>query len=328
MIPKEIPNQLPPITVEEYDKTHNDKKGYLDYHTWDYYKDWYEGKHDNDYDNCQFIDDKLSFAINWINNIYRSTNNHIDPIYVKPIIDQKMRIITDLDYRARIRNLSDKYKVRNKLFKMGYKDLLIPVGTTLLKKGEVTPEALEKAINEIPEDIVWLKTNHGSGWNLRVDKKNLTTTYKYIAHKINEWFDLNYAYISGYEAQYEEIEPVLLIEPELVYQPIDYSFWCYKGEIKGIGLTKKLGKNFEEYLAFVNKEGKESNWYIGYNPELKDLPKIFKEKVDTMIPIAEDLSKDFDFVRVDFFNINGKNYLSELTFTPCSGFLECNYKNV
>ena len=40
---------------------------------------------------------------------------------------------------------------------------------------------------------------------------------------------------------------------------------------------------------------------------------------------AKKLSQDFNFVRVDFYEINDKVYLSELTFFPASGF--CSYKN-
>ena len=37
------------------------------------------------------------------------------------------------------------------------------------------------------------------------------------------------------------------------------------------------------------------------------------------------LSQDFNFVRVDFYEINNIVYLSELTFFPAAGF--CKYKD-
>ena len=40
-----------------------------------------------------------------------------------------------------------------------------------------------------------------------------------------------------------------------------------------------------------------------------------------MIDIASKLSKGFEFVRVDLYNINGKIYFSEMTFTPAKGTL-------
>jgi hypothetical protein len=40
-----------------------------------------------------------------------------------------------------------------------------------------------------------------------------------------------------------------------------------------------------------------------------------------MVKMAEDLAKPFPFVRVDLYNIDGKIYFGELTFTPAKGTL-------
>ena len=40
-----------------------------------------------------------------------------------------------------------------------------------------------------------------------------------------------------------------------------------------------------------------------------------------MLEISKILSADFDFVRVDLYDINGKVYFGELTFSPASGVL-------
>ena len=40
------------------------------------------------------------------------------------------------------------------------------------------------------------------------------------------------------------------------------------------------------------------------------------KNLDLLIKYAEKLSKEFVFVRVDFYEIKGKLYLGELTFTP------------
>jgi hypothetical protein len=41
-----------------------------------------------------------------------------------------------------------------------------------------------------------------------------------------------------------------------------------------------------------------------------------------MIMIASRLSSAFDFVRVDLYNVRGKIYFGELTFTPVAGLLK------
>ena len=47
-------------------------------------------------------------------------------------------------------------------------------------------------------------------------------------------------------------------------------------------------------------------------PELFERP----ETLETMLEYAEILAKPFPFVRVDFYEVDGKIYFGELTFTP------------
>ena len=41
-----------------------------------------------------------------------------------------------------------------------------------------------------------------------------------------------------------------------------------------------------------------------------------------MVEMSKILSEDFPFVRVDLFEVDGKIYFSELTFTPCGGLMK------
>ena len=43
---------------------------------------------------------------------------------------------------------------------------------------------------------------------------------------------------------------------------------------------------------------------------------------ERMIEVARDISKDFPFVRVDFYSVNEKLYVGELTFYPWSGCVQ------
>ena len=43
------------------------------------------------------------------------------------------------------------------------------------------------------------------------------------------------------------------------------------------------------------------------------------ENFQSMVEIANKLSADFDFVRVDLYNIKGKILFNEMTFTPVAG---------
>ena len=43
------------------------------------------------------------------------------------------------------------------------------------------------------------------------------------------------------------------------------------------------------------------------------------QSLDRMLEIASVLSKDFDFVRVDLYEVQGKVHFGELTFSPACG---------
>lgn len=53
-------------------------------------------------------------------------------------------------------------------------------------------------------------------------------------------------------------------------------------------------------------------------------PKTF----DKMIEFSGILSKDMPFVRVDFYEVNGKLYFGELTLYPASGFKNLNQSHI
>ena len=52
----------------------------------------------------------------------------------------------------------------------------------------------------------------------------------------------------------------------------------------------------------------------------REIPK--PENYERMLEIAEILSADFPFVRVDLYNVSGKIYFGELTFYPWSGYVQ------
>lgn len=292
-----------------------------------YWLEWKEGQHQTDYNNCRFAEDKLEFAKNWL----LSKKPEIDWKNCKNIVDiiakQKLRFIIDSDYCGIAQQWADKVNVKQFIeaqYQWPYEIFNRPFADEIEKWKELYySKQTEFGVGSHQE--FWLKTNHGSGWNLKVDLSNLPTAPKYIEHKLNEWCNLNYAYISGYERQYENIKPQVIIEPHKCDSPIDYGFWCGNGMIEGISLTKKLGKNLEAYLAFVDACGKKNPWYIGCKPSMDDLPPSMYKRIEEIIPYVKELCRPFDFVRVDFNYVEGHWYFGEMTFTPCSGILDIGY---
>ena len=75
---------------------------------------------------------------------------------------------------------------------------------------------------------------------------------------------------------------------------------------------------FSEHIQnfYDNKWNKLDFTYVC---EKNDIIDIKPEKYEEMITLAEKLSSQFPFVRVDFYYVNNKIYFGELTFTPNNG---------
>lgn len=182
--------------------------------------------------------------------------------------------------------------------------------------------------NELPNKFV-LKCNHGYAMNILVDKeKNKYTTLKKYGikseddckEKLREWLGVNFGDIN-YQWHYALIEPKCYAEEFMDdgnETLTDYKVWCCNGEPKMIQVISNRYTN----NLHANVYDTEWNWFnLGWNdfkedPDHKD-PK--PKELDKMLSYAKTLSKDFTFVRVDFYIIKDKLYLGELTFSPDGG---------
>jgi hypothetical protein len=285
---------------------------------------WLKGELPGDYNDCRYAKDKSAYARKWLS--WCGIDLH--PDNPKTIVDRichwKLEDIEhpDIDYINLKSRWSDKIGVYRELKKIGLEELCLPC--EYFEYSETFNEDILFELDKKPKDWNYIiKCNHGSGWNIYY--KPGQNNHQNVVENMNNWLATNYAYLSGYEMQYKWIKPGYIIQPVFVYRPLDWSFWCENGEIEGIGLTKKCGKNFEEYIAFVDKEGNQNKWFIGGEPDQVNLQSKQKEILKEMIPYVEKIVKPFKFVRCDLYYMNGKIYFGEATFTPCSGVLDITY---
>lgn len=274
----------------------------------EYRQEWLKGLHQTEYNNCRFAEDKTQYAIEWTKKNVPNVNlenpqNIVDRINWYKIYDKDPRKVKWSDKIYAMRNLKD----------MGLSDIIIPpVFYTYDYLARETYLSL-------PEGKYIIKCNHGSGWNIRFERKKLKDAI-YIFDKIKEWISLNYAYVTGYEWQYEQITPGIIIQQDYG-QLKDWMFWCENGEIKYVQTARKLGKNLEEFFTFTDADGNKPDAYIGVEPMRFYMLESEKVILEKMKPIAKTLASDFKFVRVDLYYINGQVKFGELTFSPCSGRL-------
>lgn len=176
--------------------------------------------------------------------------------------------------------------------------------------------------NELPNSFA-LKATHGSGYNIIVSDKNRLNK-NYAKKKFDVWLKENF-YYKDREKNYKNIKPRIMCDKFI--QPLDgeleeYKLFCFKGKVGFIQHNKEI--NFKRYSNIFS-----STWdmlpvkygYSGFKNDKKPI------NGDELISVAEKLSKEFEFVRVDLYNIDGKIIFSELTFHSGGGLIPFEPKN-
>ncbi len=97
--------------------------------------------------------------------------------------------------------------------------------------------------------------------------------------------------------------------------PTDYKFFVYHGFVHYIQVdSDRFGVHWRNIF---NREWEDIG--IEYSHPRKVPPPAPPGNLDKMIEVAQALGKDFDFVRVDLYSVNGDIYFGEMTHYPGSG---------
>lgn len=203
---------------------------------------------------------------------------------------------------------ADKYEVRKYIENKGY-------GYILNDLLGVYDNVEEIDIDRLPDRFV-LKGTHGSGWNLIVKDKN-KVNWKPWKLIMKSWLRQNFYYY-GREWVYKDIKPRIICEKFLEdsnKELLDYKIYCFNGIPKFIQIDVD---RFTNHTAnYYDVEWNEMNFqYDDENSGRKiEKPKNLKQ----MLEISKILSEEFEHVRVDFYEVDGKLYFGELTFFTASG---------
>lgn len=204
---------------------------------------------------------------------------------------------------------ADKYKIRQYVVEHHglSEDIFVPLIGVYNRADEINFE-------ELPDSFV-LKCNHGCGYNYIVKDKSCENFPK-IRKQLDLWLSETYR-PDSVEDHYGYIKKhVILCEkmiPSLAGRSaVDYKVHCFNGEPKYIATTFD-----RDELGNANKEAT-------FSIEWKQLYYLMDEKgeigrpksLEKMLDIAKILSREIPYVRVDFYDVEGKPYLGEMTFTP------------
>lgn len=171
----------------------------------------------------------------------------------------------------------------------------------------------------LPKSFV-LKCNHGCAYNSIVsDKTNLDINME--RRKFNRWIKENYAFKNGFELQYKKIPPKIICEEYLGSNIVDCQFWCTEGDIMFISYIE--GPHNGNAKSSYNEKWEKLDFVTSLPRLEKTIEK--PKALDEMIDISKKISKNFKFVRVDFYILEDGNIkISEITFTPATGVVSWN----
>lgn len=202
--------------------------------------------------------------------------------------------------------VADKVAVRTYVKEKVGEEILIPLFGVYTQVKDVNFESL-------PQQFA-LKVNHGSGWNIIcTDKSELNEND--IKKDLRKWMSRNAWYLSR-ERQYKEIKSKIICEELLGENILDYKFFCANGEPFAIQVdTDRFGNH---QRAIYDCEWQLLSLGINYACPEKKIPE--PKHLDLMLRISESLAGDFEFCRIDLYEVDFKIYFGEITLCPGGGF--------
>ncbi len=187
------------------------------------------------------------------------------------------------------------------------------------------------AVYEKVEDIRWnelpnkfaIKCTHGCGYNILTKNKNQLDRED-VCCKLNIWLKQKFGK-RCLELHYDKIKPRIIVEEYIENSvgllPIDYKIYCFNGKPHLVLVCSEREKELK--LDFFDLDWKKLN--IGHESNQSNSELARPNCLNEMIQHAKKLATPFPFVRVDFYDNDGKPILGEMTFTPAANM--ANYYN-
>jgi hypothetical protein len=210
----------------------------------------------------------------------------------------------------------DKYKVREFVASKGLVSILNEIYGVYDKPSDINFDSL-------PNKFVIKRTDGMGGENVFICNDKKVLLIDKLITQLEHWRDRKdinagreWAYTKIEKSRYI-IEKYLENEENIDNGIEDYKFYCFHGKVYCLHID--TSRFIDHRRNFYDKNGKYLDVICTYkNYELLggDNLAYLKE----LTSIAEQLSKDFPFVRVDLYCVKNKIYFGELTFYPGSGY--------
>lgn len=277
----------------------------------------------------RIIKNKKTFNQALANNIGRSRLSRIIPskIYLrmmyKLVVGNKLNLKNPKTFNEKLQWLKiynkspeyiemvDKYDVKEYVSRK--------IGEDYIIKTLGVWDSVEKIdIAKLPDRFV-LKCTHDSGSTF-ICKSKETFNFELVKSEIRKKLKSNLYWWSR-EWPYKNVKPRIIAE-ELLHDDStddlrDYKFMCFNGEVKCSFVCSDRHTKNGLHVTFFDRDWNVMPFERSFPKHKDGFPK--PVNYEKMIEFAEMLSKDIPFVRVDFYEVNGKIYFGELTFFPGAG---------
>ena len=213
---------------------------------------------------------------------------------------------------------ADKLRVREFYRKTFGEEHIVPLIKYFQSWKDVTYKSL-------PDEPFVIKANTGtSTWQIVRDKRDLNI--KKLRTACRRWMNCNHYYASQ-EWQYKNIKPCILVEKLLTDKngkiPVDYKLHYINGELQFIYCV--VDREGDVYRAMFSPKWEllPFQWVSikNHKPLRTNIDEPRPKNLDKMIEYGNIIAQHFKYyVRVDYYEVDGKMYFGEITMHHGSGF--------
>ena len=225
--------------------------------------------------------------------------------------NEKQNWLKLYDKHPEYTQLVDKLKVRDHIAKTIGEQYLIPLLGAWKSYDDIDFDSL-------PNEFV-LKCNHDSG-SVRIVRDKSKIDHKEFRKFYNYRLKYN-PFCLAREYPYKDVKPMIIAEKLMKQEGEsdirDYKFLCFDGEPKYVLVV--TDRSTECNMDYYNMDFKQVGICdLNHKPSYAHMDK--PENFEEMRNLARVLAKDMKFVRMDFYDINGKVYFGEYTIFDGGAF--------
>ena len=258
----------------------------------------------------------------YLKKLYRAKMGHPLNLDDPQLFSEKLQWLKLHDRNPLYTQLVDKYRVREYIAEKLGEEYLIPLLGVWDDPDEIDFDAL-------PDQFV-LKCNHNSGTGMCICRDKSKLDYNQVRKDLKKGLQENF-FLKAREWPYKDIPRKIIAEQymsdvagEAAGRGLDdYRIYCFNGEPRLVYMYQSGILSFGNRPNTVSCDIFDIRWnHLPVRQKIRnaDYPPLPPTTLSKMLEMSKSLSKGYAFLRVDFYEINDRIYIGELTFYPGGGF--------